>query len=86
MFANTRSSYSETRGKNVTWLTDYLLYFNRTFSKKHTIDGMFGFSQQLTTNDDIYGIAYDYISEDPNMHVLSGGTNPTDSRNSVNTN
>ena len=82
VFANTRSSYSETRGKNVTWLTDYLLYFNRTFSKKHTIDGMFGFSQQLTTNDDIYGIAYDYISEDPNMHVLSGGTNPTDSRNS----
>lgn len=81
-YGNTRSSYEETRGKNVTWLTDYLLYFDHTFSSKHSIDGMAGFSQQLTTDDDIYGKAYDYVSESKNMQILNGGTNPTDSRNS----
>lgn len=80
-YSNTRSSYDETRGKNLTWLTDYLLYFDHTFGGKHTIDGMAGFSQQLTTDDDMHAIAYDYVSEIKNMQILDGGTNPTDSRN-----
>ncbi len=81
LYTNSRSSYKETRGKDITWLNDYLLYFDYKFSDKHAIDGMAGYSQQLTTNDNIWGLAYDYISENLNMQVLNGGTNATDSRN-----
>lgn len=30
---NTRNSYTETRSKNFMWMTDYLLYFDKTFGK-----------------------------------------------------
>ncbi|MFR7467020.1 MAG: hypothetical protein ACLUVG_23200 [Phocaeicola vulgatus] len=71
---NTRNSYTETRSKNFMWMTDYLLYFDKTFGK-HAIHAMGGFSQQLFTKDDLSGTAKDFVSEVDNMHVINGGTN-----------
>lgn len=71
---NNQNSYSETRSKNLMWMTDYLLYFDKTFGK-HTINAMGGFSQQLFTKDDLHGKTKDFISETDNMHVINGGTN-----------
>lgn len=55
-------------------MTDYLLYFDKTFGK-HAIHAMGGFSQQLFTKDDLSGTAKDFVSEVDNMHVINGGTN-----------
>lgn len=74
---NSQNSYKETRSKDLMWVTDYLLYFDKTFGD-HTINAMGGFSQQLFTYDDMSGTAKDYESEVNNMHVFDGGTNATE--------
>lgn len=71
---NDRNSYTETRSKNFMWMTDYLLYFDKTFGK-HVVHAMGGFSQQLFTKNNLKGIAKDFVSEVDNMHVMDGGTN-----------
>ncbi len=81
-WGTSRNNYTESRGKGLTWLTDYLLNFNKSFDDTHNFDGVLGFSMQQNTNDDIYGKAYDYVSEADLMHVLNAGTNPVDSRTS----
>ena len=71
---NAQNSYTETRSKDFMWVTDYLLYFDKTFGD-HTINAMGGFSQQLFSYDNMSGTAKDYVSEVDNMHVFDGGTN-----------
>ena len=70
---NSENSYTESRGKDLMWVTDYLLYFNKKFGK-HTIDAMAGFSQQLYQSDDLYGSIKNFVSEVGNMQVINGGT------------
>lgn len=71
---NTTNKYVENRSKNFMWLTDYLLYFDKTFDK-HTVNVMGGFSQQLFTRDNLSGTVKDFVSEVENMQVIDGGTN-----------
>ena len=74
---NTRNKYTDNRTKDLMWMTDYLLYFDKSF-QKHTINAMAGFSQQLFQTDGLKGISKDFVSEVDNMHVIDGGTNVTD--------
>ncbi|MCC8170615.1 MAG: TonB-dependent receptor [Parabacteroides sp.] len=70
---NTVNSYTEERKKDFMWVTDYLLYFDKTFGN-HTINAMAGFSQQLFTYDNMKGSIKNFVSEVDNMHVFDGGT------------
>lgn len=74
---NARNKYTDNRTKDIMWMTDYLLYFDKSF-QKHTINAMAGFSQQLFQTDGLKGISKDFVSEVDNMHVIDGGTNVTD--------
>lgn len=75
---NSQNSYTENRKKEFMWVTDYLLYFDKVFAQKHTVNAMAGFSQQLFTNDFLKGGVKDFVSEVNNMHVINGGTNSID--------
>ncbi|OJV35508.1 MAG: hypothetical protein BGO33_03545 [Bacteroidia bacterium 43-41] len=75
---NNTNSYTEERAKDLMWVTDYLLYFDKNFTGGHTINAMGGVSQQLYTTDNMYGKVKDFVSEVSNMQVLNGGTNSTD--------
>lgn len=70
---NTINSYEEERKKDFMWMTDYLLYFDKTFGD-HTINAMAGFSQQLFSYDNMKGSIKNFVSEVDNMHVFDGGT------------
>lgn len=70
---NTVNSYKEERKKDFMWVTDYLLYFDKTFGN-HSIHAMAGFSQQLFTYDNMKGSIKNFVSEVENMHVFDGGT------------
>ena len=59
-------------------MTDYLLYFDKGFAEKHMVNAMVGMSRQLYSIDNLNGTKKDFISEDPNMQVIDGGTNPND--------
>lgn len=71
---NNQNSLSDQRRKELMWVTDYLLYFDKSISN-HTINAMGGFSQQLFTRDNLNGTTRDFISEVENMQVIDGGTN-----------
>lgn len=75
---NNTNSYADNRRKDLMWVTDYLLYFDKTFDDKHTVNAMGGMSQQLFSNDNLNGTVKDFVSEVPNMQVIKGGTNTTD--------
>ncbi|HJD94014.1 MAG TPA: TonB-dependent receptor [Bacteroides togonis] len=70
---NEVNSYTEERSKDFMWVTDYLLYFDKTFGD-HTINAMAGFSQQLFSYDNMRGSIKNFVSEVGNMHVFDGGT------------
>lgn len=70
---NSENSYSENRSKDLMWVTDYLLYFDKKI-QKHTINAMAGFSQQLYSGDNLYGSIKNFVSEAKNMQVMDGGT------------
>lgn len=74
---NNTNSYTEERKKDLMWMTDYLLYFDKQFGN-HTFSALGGFSQQLFSNDNLKGIVKDFVSEVDNMQVINGGTNSTD--------
>lgn len=75
---NNTNSYSDNRRKDLMWVTDYLLYFDKQFDSKHTVNAMAGMSQQLFSNDNLNGTVKDFVSEVPNMQVINGGTNALD--------
>lgn len=70
---NQINSYAENRAKDLMWVTDYLLYFDKKISS-HTINAMAGFSQQLFSYDNMKGGIKNFVSEVDNMHVFDGGT------------
>ncbi len=74
---NARNSLDQRRGKNLMWITDYLLYFDKRIGR-HSISAMTGFSKQLQQNDNMIGKRYDYVSEVENIQVFNGSTNTTD--------
>ena len=55
-----------------TWQNDYLLYFNKDFSKHH-IDAMAGFSMQASQKKDINGEARGFLTDEENMQILGAG-------------
>ena len=69
---NEVNSYTEERSKDFMWVTDYLLYFDKTFGD-HTINAMAGFSQQLFSYDNMRGSIKNFVSEVGNMlvHLLA---------------
>lgn len=75
---NNTNSYADNRRKDLMWVTDYLLYFDKVFDNKHTVNAMGGISRQLYSNDNLNATVKNFVSEVPNMQVIKGGTNDTD--------
>lgn len=75
---NNTNSYTDNRKKDLMWVTDYLLYFDKIINQRHTINAMMGMSRQLFSADNLNGTTKDFVSEAPNMHIINGGTNSTD--------
>lgn len=71
---NSVNNLTDERKKNLMWVTDYLLYADKTFGD-HTLNAMVGFSQQVISADNLYGQVKDFVSEVENMQVIDGGTN-----------